>query len=272
MAPTALADKTTYPQCTLTKTTRALTSGKGKCTIYELHLHNRPDNRITPDFVQKSILPALDDVENDWRQMASSGGGAAALVTYGPRDADRFYSNGLDLPLAVRTPLFFPRILNALFARFLTFPIPTVAALNGHAFAGGFCMALAHDFRVMKNGDGKGQIWLCMNEVHFGASMPTGMMSILKAKLTNPQTIRKVILQGDRIGASEALALGIVDDLAGTPQKVVDKAVSLGCGMADRARAGVWGSIKIVQFRETLSELATDKGNDGISQDALAKL
>lgn len=56
---------------------------------------------------------------------------AAALVTYGSRDADRFYSNGLDLPLATRTPLFFPRILNAALARFVTFPIPTVAAING---------------------------------------------------------------------------------------------------------------------------------------------
>lgn len=90
---------------------------------------------------------------------------AAALVTYGPRDADRFYSNGLDLPLAMRTPMFFPRILNALLGRILTFPIPTIAAINGHAFAGGFTLALAHDFRVMKNEDGRFQKWLCMNEV-----------------------------------------------------------------------------------------------------------
>lgn len=98
------------------------------------------------------------------------------------------------------------------------------------------------------------------------------MMAILKAKLTAPQTIRKVILEGQRIGAPEALALGIVDDLGGSGQEVVDKSVHLACKFADRARAGAWGLIKTVQFREHIAELATDKGSDGGSPDAVSKL
>lgn len=69
------------------------------------------------------------------------------------------------------TPLFFPRILNGLLSRLLVFPIPTIAAINGHAFAGGFCLALAHDYRIMKHADGKKAIWLCMNEIDFGANV-----------------------------------------------------------------------------------------------------
>lgn len=43
--------------------------------------------------------------------------------------------------------------------------------LKGHAFAGGFTLALAHDFRIMKNQEGKKQIWLSMNEIFFGANV-----------------------------------------------------------------------------------------------------
>lgn len=69
------------------------------------------------------------------------------------------------------THMFFPRVLNALLGRFLTFPIPTIAAINGHCFAGGFTLALAHDFRVMKQAEGKGQIWCALNEIDFGANV-----------------------------------------------------------------------------------------------------
>lgn len=69
------------------------------------------------------------------------------------------------------THMFFPRVLNALLGRFLTFPIPTIAAINGHCFAGGFTLALAHDFRVMKQAEGKSQIWCALNEIDFGANV-----------------------------------------------------------------------------------------------------
>lgn len=85
---------------------------------------------------------------------------------------------GLDLPKAMTSHLFFPRVLNALLGRFLTFPIPTIAAINGHCFAGGFTLALAHDFRIMKQAEGKAQIWCALNEVDFGANV-SNLLSLL---------------------------------------------------------------------------------------------
>ena len=38
-------------------------------------------------------------------------------------------------------------------------------------FSGGFTLALAHDYRIMKNVQGKGSAMMCMNEIEFGASV-----------------------------------------------------------------------------------------------------
>lgn len=79
--------------------------------------------------------------------------GEYALVTCGPRDKNRFYSNGLNLESAATTEGFFQcrllyssscrrglmmrgeDVLGPMYIRLLTFPIPTVCALNGHAYA-----------------------------------------------------------------------------------------------------------------------------------------
>ena len=64
-------------------------------------------------------------------------------------DVDQFYSNGLDLEHAFATPGFFRESAYPLWHRLLTYPMPTVALLNGHAFAGGFITAMMHDYRIM---------------------------------------------------------------------------------------------------------------------------
>src|SRR5262245_53238881 len=100
------------------------------------------ENRFNPPFV-KELSGALDEVENS--------SGPAALVTVGE---EKFYSNGLDLTWltgegAGEGSQFVVGFIKFL-GRFMALPVPTVAALNGHAFAGGGMLALAHDFRVMR--------------------------------------------------------------------------------------------------------------------------
>jgi Delta3-Delta2-enoyl-CoA isomerase len=84
-----------------------------------------------------AISAALDEVE--------AAEGAKAVVTTG---VGKFYSNGLDLDFMSTHPDDAESVLNdvhALFARVLTFPAPIVAALQGHTFAAGAMLALAHD-------------------------------------------------------------------------------------------------------------------------------
>jgi enoyl-CoA hydratase/carnithine racemase len=58
--------------------------------------------------------------------------------------------------------------LSQLCADLLEFPIPVIAAINGHAFAGGGVIALACDFRVMRNDRG----WFCLNEIDVPLCFP----------------------------------------------------------------------------------------------------
>ena len=57
--------------------------------------------------------------------------------------------------------------------------MPTVAALPGHAFAGGFMLALACDYRVMNNRRG----YCCLNEAEIGLPLTIGMTALVMAKL-----------------------------------------------------------------------------------------
>jgi len=109
------------------------------------------ENRFGLDMV-RALNDALDQVEKTVGQ-----GNPGALVTTGE---GKFFSNGLDLDYVLAGHAdFLPVHFEPLLKRFLTFPIPTVAALNGHAFAGGCLLAMAHDYRVMQTGKG----FLCMN-------------------------------------------------------------------------------------------------------------
>jgi enoyl-CoA hydratase/carnithine racemase len=104
--------------------------------LFILHMHNR-DNRISPQFCQ-SVLRALQIIEDIFFQADDPVD--MALVTIGD---DKFYSNGLDLEYALAYPTFIDTVL-FMFKKLLTFCIPTVAAINGHAFAGGCMFAFAH--------------------------------------------------------------------------------------------------------------------------------
>jgi enoyl-CoA hydratase/carnithine racemase len=102
-------------------------------------------------------------------------------------------------------------------------------------------LALAHDYRVMKDvaGGGKGRAWLCMNEVDFGASLPHGLNSIIKAKMPSPSAYRQTVLTGHRWTAKEALEVGLVDATAATGAEVIQRAIELGAKVAGTSKGGV---------------------------------
>ena len=146
------------------------------------------DNRFNPTSIA-AWNAALDEVEADDT--------VAALVTTG---TDKFYSNGLDLDwmgsLADDERAQSGQMITdtiRLLGRLLSFPIYTVAAINGHAFAGGAMLTLAHDARVMRTARG---FW-CLPEVDLGMPMAPGMAAIIQARLT-PQVAHEAVLTGRR--------------------------------------------------------------------------
>ena len=156
------------------------------------------ENRFSPDRLD-AINAHLDEVEQS----------AKGLVTVG---SGKFYSNGLDLDWLMansdRLDWYVGRI-HELFSRVLTFSLPTAAAVNGHAFGGGAMLAMAHDYRVMRDDRG----YFCFPEVDINIPFTPGMAALIQAK-TTPQTAMTAMSTGHRYPGAEAKEAGLVDDTA----------------------------------------------------------
>ncbi len=133
--------------------------------------------------------------------------------------------------------------------------MPTIALMNGHAFAAGFMTAMMHDYRIMNPHRG----FLCLNELDFGAPLKPPMASIFRTKLPSPNTYRTMVLESKRFNALETLKEGIVDGLGG-----VDEVLAFvgEMGLAERGKSGVYGRLKAEMWRETVAFLDNAEGSD----------
>lgn len=166
------------------------------------------------DDENRFTLAWLDAVEAALDRVVEAG---APLVTTG---SGKFFSNGLDLEWAMANPEQFgdyAKRVERLLARFLTLPVPTVAAVNGHAFGAGAMLAIAHDWRVMRADRG----FFCLPEVDIRIPFTPGMAALLQAKLS-PRTAVDAMTTGARFGGADAAAAGIVDATASEETLVAD--------------------------------------------------
>jgi len=240
-----------------------LTVHRPSSTAWIIELHNGVDNRLTDQLITQALLPALDLVEKEWRirrrsemQDKQKDAGKGALILSGAHNQDKFFSNGLDYLSAISLPYFFTDIFNPFIARLLGFPIPTIAAINGHAFAGGWLLALCCDYRVMIDGT-KRRAWACMNEVHFGAAIPRAFATLLKTKCSSPRVLRQTVLEGVRFTPQELLDTAMVDVLGGSSTKdVLASAQELGDKFGTNASTGVWGLMKRDIYSEVFESLS----------------
>ena len=202
----------------------------------ELHLVTMNDGpkRICPDWQQR-MLDILDTVEADCGQ-------GAALVLTG---VDKFFCNGLNLEklmtLAPEEMELFGKRMAEIHKRFLVLPCPTVAAMNGHAFAGGAFMALSCDYRIMREDRG----WFSVSEVDVGVPIPPAMMGILQGKLP-ANTARDALLTGKRYTADEAIAAGIADGKA-PMDELLEQAKALASQLGTK-EPGIFKTLKQTWF------------------------
>ncbi|MGW3484293.1 enoyl-CoA hydratase-related protein [Rhodococcus indonesiensis] len=196
------------------------------------------ENRFSPDWLD-TVDRLLDEVQQN----------AHALVTTA---TGKFYSNGLDLEWLTahgdRAQWYVGRV-QALFGRILTFPLPTVAAVVGHAFGAGAMLAVAHDYRVMRADRG----YYCFPEVDIHIPFTPGMAALIQAKLP-PQTAVTAMTTGHRYGGLEAEAAGLVDRTAGAGG-VLDAAVELVTPLAGKD-PGTLGAIKSTMYAAVVDALA----------------
>ncbi|MCO5992239.1 enoyl-CoA hydratase/isomerase family protein [Actinoallomurus rhizosphaericola] len=199
------------------------------------------ENRFSPGFLDQ-LEKALGELE--------SAEGPRALVTIG---TGKFFSNGLDLEWLTANPDRFEPYLDrvhAVFARFLTLPMPTVAALNGHAFAAGAMLALTHDQAVMRSDRG----YFCLPEVDLGLSFTPGMAALIQARL--PRAIaHEAMLTGRRYAAPDACEASIVQ--RHVPEaEVLPTAVAMAAPLAAKDGATV-GRIRTAMYEPVLAALSS---------------
>lgn len=213
--------------------------------VYVLNLGDRGvedgENRMGPAWITE-VQALLDEVEAD--------SGPAALVTTA---SGKFFSNGVDLSWGAENLDQVNRFIDtmqALLTRILTFPMQTVAALQGHTFGGAAFFAMAHDYRVMRADRG----YLCFPGVTIGASYSPGTVALAAAKLA-PRDFNEALTTGRRFGGNDAMKHGLVD--ATTPlDELRDTAVARAHELS-ATRGNVLGEIKRTMYADVVDSLLT---------------
>lgn len=197
------------------------------------------ENRFNGELFD-SLEDCLDQVE--------AAAAPRALVTAA---SGKHWSTGLDLDwLATQGDAvgeFIVR-MHELLARVLEIGVPTVAALQGHTFAGGAMFALAHDQRVMRADRG----YFCLPEVDINIPFTVGMSALIAARLPQP-ALHEAMTTGRRYGGLDALAAGIVDEAVPEDQ-VRARAIERAAAQAAKG-ADVLRTIKQRLYSDALSAL-----------------
>jgi len=206
--------------------------------VHVLHLGD-DENRFS--------LGWLSDVEAALDEVAAK---PAPLVTVGD---GKQYSSGLDLDWVGQHldefTSYAARVERVL-ARLLTLGVPTVAAINGHAFAAGAMLALAHDWRVMRADRG----FFCLPEVDIKIPFTPGMAALIQAKLS-PRAANDAMTTGRRYGGVDAEAAGIVDATA-SEAEVLSSALAIVAPLVGKDPATL-GAIKSTMYASTVAVLGT---------------
>lgn len=120
------------------------------------------------------------------------------------------------------------------FLRVQLFPKPVVAEIAGHALGGGCELALACDFRVMS----EGPALIGCPEIRLGI-IPGGGGTQRLPRLVGRARATRLLLLGERLGAREALEIGLVDTIGPTAAATLDEALALAARLAEMPAPGL---------------------------------
>jgi enoyl-CoA hydratase/carnithine racemase len=170
--------------------------------VRELQLDRAPVNALNP-MLCAQLVDAIRD--------AVAGGAGGIVLSGGPK----VFSAGLDVPFLLTLPD--RASLTAAWEQFFVAarelagcPIPVVAAINGHAPAGGCVLALCCDYRVMANGPYR----IGLNETQVGLVAPDGIQRLMR-RTVGAHCAERLLVSGELVESEQALAIGLVDELVG---------------------------------------------------------
>ncbi|KXX55879.1 enoyl-CoA hydratase/isomerase family protein [Rhodococcus sp. LB1] len=140
------------------------------------------------------------------------------------------YSAGVDLRRILHgSPVYTEALLTSLsrmYQALFDHPRPTLAAINGHAIAGGCVLALACDQRLMSGG------LIGLSELAVGVPFPTSALEIVRHAIGSRAGV--MLLGARNVDPQRAYQLGLVDELT-TPESLLPRAMELAAELADRS-------------------------------------
>ncbi|KAJ9539997.1 hypothetical protein OSB04_026503 [Centaurea solstitialis] len=219
--------------------------------IYILTLTGDDDHRLNPTLLD-SLTAALHRIRSETTTTTTP----TALITTAQ---GKFFSNGYDLAWSQSDPdrhILMSSKLRLLVRDLLTLPMPTIAAVSGHASAGGFILAQAHDYVLMRKDRG----FLYMSEMDIKLVVPDWFVKLLKSRIGSPAALRDVVLRADKVTAEDAVAKGIIYSAHDSAEETVRAAVRLGEELVKRGWDGhVYGRNRKVLLAEVFPALDFDE-------------
>jgi enoyl-CoA hydratase len=177
--------------------------------------------------ISAALLERLDGL------IAGLGDARAAVIT-GQGTA---FCAGLDLPALAdldRTAMRgFIRRFNEVMMRIFDLPIPLIAAVNGHAVAGGCVLALQADLRIGADRDAR----IGLNETRIGIGLPAPVLETLRWQVPG-SSLAPLALEGRLVSPREALQLGLLHELVPEGQ-LLDRALQRASELAALPPAGL---------------------------------
>ncbi|CAL9008006.1 unnamed protein product [Prunus brigantina] len=226
-----------------------------KGDIFILTLTGPGEHRLNPTLID-SIQSALTRVRAAVTTTSASSSPAALITTA----HGKFFSNGYDLSWAQssqsRTHLMDAK-LRSLVSDFISLPVPTIAAVSGHASAAGFILALSHDHLFMRRDRG----FIYMSELDIELILPAWFLALIESKVGSPRARRDLLLRADKVTADVAVKKGIIDSAHDSAEETVEAAVRLGEELVGRKWNGhVYAQIRMDLLSEVLDEIRGDNG------------
>ncbi|HWE24138.1 MAG TPA: enoyl-CoA hydratase/isomerase family protein [Myxococcales bacterium] len=179
---------------------------------------------------------------------------ALVITGYGP-----YFSAGLDLPsldaLGEEQMGSFVLAFSRTMLRVFELPLPVVAAVNGHAIAGGCVLALQTDVRVGARADYR----MGLNEVRLGIALPATVLETLRGQVP-PQSLLPIALEGRLFTPEEALGQGLLHELVPPErleQRATERALELAALPSD-AFAAIKGAIRAPAARRARDLMSED--------------
>jgi enoyl-CoA hydratase len=176
-----------------------------------LRIEHGPVNALDAELLE-ALADALDAVEESTRAVVLTGTGA---VFSAGADLVRLLDEGSLYVESAR-----PHATRA-FERMFTISRPVVAAINGHAIAGGCVLALAADYRITVSGEHR----LGLAELKVGVPFPVWALETVRFAVAPPH-LQRLIYSGRLVTPDEALALGLVDEVV-APDQLMGRAVKI---------------------------------------------